>query len=140
VAPYGAGTKNGFWYLAGLDLDKTEVRVFRLDRFDSPVSAVGKGNSFEIPSDFSMSEVLASPERVHTATLALRRNRAHALRVSAIEIEDADDWTVVTYPYFNESQLIEDVLWHLDDVKVLEPQSAVNEIKRKLMTLVEDHG
>lgn len=140
IAPFGAGTKNGFWYLAGLDLDKSEMRLFRLDRIESTLSVAGKGDSYEIPNEFSMSEALASPEKIHSATLALRRNRAHALRASAIEVEDADDWTVVSYPYFNESQLIEDVLWHLDDVKVLEPQTVVEEIKRKLITLVEVHG
>lgn len=140
IEPYGAGTKNGNWYVAGLDIEKGEIRLFRLDRIDSEISFQGKPKSFEIPATFSMSTLLSTPEKRERAILEIRRNKAHALRSLGQVVEDGDEWTTISYPYLRESELIEDVLWHLDDVKILEPASAVSTITQKLQQLADSHG
>ena len=140
IEPYGAGTKGGHWYVAGRDIEKQGVRLFRMDRIDSEIKEQGRSKSYEIPSDFSMSDQLKSPEKNSFAFLKVRRGKAHRLRsVSTIE-EEGDEWSTIRYPYLRESELIEDVLWHLDDVQLLEPVSARVSIQALLREIVSAHG
>ena len=140
IEPYGAGTKGGHWYVAGRDIEKDELRLFRLDRLDSKIELQGKPNSYVIPSDFSMADVLKSPEKKLSATLKIRRDKAHKLRAIGNVIEDGDEWTTLEYPYLRESELLEDVLWHLDDAIIIEPQSARESIQKSLSEIVKSHG
>lgn len=140
IEPYGVGTKGGHWYVAGRDIEKGELRLFRLDRLDSKIELQGKANSYSIPAEFSMSETLASPEKVLVATLKIRRDKAHKLRAIGSVIEDGDEWTTLEYPYLREFELLEDVLWHLDDATILEPQSARESIQKSLAEIVKNHG
>lgn len=140
IEPYGAGTKNGFWYVAGQDLSKKALRIFRLDRIDSKITPQGKGGAFTIPTGFSMSDLLSSPEKVSSAVLAIRKDKAHALRAKGSLLEDSDDWELISYPYLHESELLEDVLWHLDDVKIVEPLALIPKIKAILSEIVISHG
>jgi predicted DNA-binding transcriptional regulator YafY len=140
IEPYGAGTKGGFWYVAGCDLDRKELRLFRLDRFDSEVKVQGKSGSYLIPEDFHMSSALASPEKAKTALVKVRRDKAHALRAKATTSEVGDEWTLLNLPYFNESELVTDVLWLGDDAILIEPESARVKVIQALESIVSLHG
>ena len=140
IEPYGAGTKNGFWYVAGRDLDRKDLRLFRLDRFDSEVKNQGKAGAYEIPSDFVMSQSLTNPEVTHTAILKVRRDKAHSLRARAISIIDEEEWSRIEIRYFRESELLSDVLWHGDDALILSPQSARDAAIASLEVVVKLHG
>jgi len=140
IEPYGAGTKNGFWYVAGRDLDRKELRLFRLDRFDSEVKNQGKVAAYEIPSDFTMSQSLANPEESHIAVIRVRRDKAHALRLRAISVTDDEEWSTIEVKYFRESELLSDVLWHGEDAILLSPQSARDSAIRALEMIVKSHG
>ena len=140
IEPYGAGTKNGFWYVAGRDLDRKELRLFRLDRFDSEVKNQGKVAAYEIPSDFTMSQSLANPEESHIAVIRVRRDKAHALRLRAISVTDEEEWSTIEVKYFRESELVGDVLWHGEDAILLSPQSARDSAIRALELIVKSHG
>jgi len=140
IEPYGAGTKGGFWYVAGRDLDRKELRLFRLDRFDSEVKVQGKSGSYQIPEDFHMSSALASPEKTKTAVVKVRRDKAHVLRARAATSEVGDEWTLLSLPYFNESELVTDVLWHGDDAILIEPESARLKVIQALESIVSLHG
>lgn len=140
IEPYGAGTKNGFWYVAGRDLDRKELRLFRLDRFDSEVKNQGKVAAYKIPSDFKMSQSLANPEESHIAVIRVRRDKAHALRLRAISVTDEEEWSTIEVKYFRESELLSDVLWHGEDAILLSPQSARDSAIRALELIVKSHG
>ena len=140
IEPYGAGTKNGFWYVAGRDLDRKELRLFRLDRFDSEVKNQGKVAAYEIPSDFAMSQSLANPEESHIAVIRVRRDKAHSLRLRAISVTDEEEWSTIEVKYFRESELLSDVLWHGEDAILLSPQSARDSAIRALELIVKSHG
>jgi proteasome accessory factor B len=140
IEAYGAGTKNGFWYVAGRDLDRKELRLFRLDRFDSEVKNQGKVAAYEIPSDFTMSQSLANPEESHIAVIRVRRDKAHALRLRAISVTDEEEWSTIKVKYFRESELLSDVLWHGEDAILLSPQSARDSAIRALEMIVKSHG
>lgn len=140
LEPFGAGTKGGYWYVAGRDVDKKEIRLFRLDRIDSQVVKQGKASSFEIPQDFAMSSLLASPLKSEIATLKLRRGKAHRILNMSRIIEEGDDWIVVEYPFRHQAELLADALWHLDDIEIIEPLSARQEIITRLTATVAAHG
>ncbi len=140
IEPYGAGTKHGYWYVAGLDLDKKQVRLFRLDRFDSKVLAQGKSGSFEMPRDFLMSELLASPEKLNSAIVKVRMGKAHSLRSRAISISEDDDWSFLELAYSNEGELVSDVLWHGTDAVVIAPDTARASAIRALQEIAKAHG
>lgn len=139
IEPYGAGTKNGFWYVAGRDLDRKDMRLFRLDRFDSEVKRQGKAAAYEIPSDFVMGQSLTHPEESCTATIKVRRDKAHALRSRAISIVDEEEWSTIEIKYFRESELLSDVLWHGEDALILSPQSARDSAITSLEMIVQSH-
>jgi len=139
LEPYGAGTKGGYWYVAGLDLDRREIRLFRLDRIDSEISPQGKASSYEIPSDFAMSAHLASPVKTETATLKVRRGKSQRIVMASTIVDDGDEWTIVEYPFLHQSELIADVLWHLDDVELVKPLQARTAIAAVLRETVVAH-
>jgi proteasome accessory factor B len=138
--PYGAGTKGGYWYVAGYDLDKKDIRLFRLDRIDSQISLQGKIGSYEIPPDFSMSERLATPAKTNLATLKVRRGKAQKIVLSSRIVKDDDEWLTVEYPYLHQSELLADALWHLDDIELIEPVEARSAIISALQTIVSQHA
>jgi proteasome accessory factor B len=129
LEPYGVGTKNGFWYVAGNDLERRAVRLFRLDRVVSEVKEQGRGASYAIPEDFSMHDQLQSRTRKHVAQLLVRKGKADRLRKHASVLESQDEWDLVEYQYSDVKDLIRDLLWHRDDVKVVGP----TEVKESLM-------
>ena len=139
IEPYGAGTKNGFWYVAGHDVEKKAIRVFRLDRIDSEIQIQGRANSFEIPPTFTMSTHLETSQKSFTAQLSVRRDKALALRVRATLIEENDEWDLISYPYSRDSEILEDVLWHLDDVRIIEPAALITQITSLLSEIVKTH-
>ena len=140
IEPYGAGTKNGFWYVAGRDVEKAEERVFRVDRIQGEISKEGKVESYLIPQDFSMQKTLESKAKLHKAILRIQRGKAHSLMARAEHIVESDDCHEITIAFGELDELLRDVLWHLDDVTIIEPHEAVNKIKEILETLVAIHG
>ena len=139
LEPYGAGTKGGYWYVAGRDLDRTAIRIFRLDRIDSKISAQGKSASYEIPDDFVMSHHLASPAKIESATLKIRRGKAQKIAALSQLISEDDEWITVQYPFSQQSELLSDVLWHVDDIELVAPQSARDAIISTLQEIGADH-
>ena len=139
LEPYGAGTKGGYWYVAGLDLDRKDIRLFRLDRIDSEVALQGKAGSYVIPPDFAMSTQLASPVKTEIATLKVRRGKAQKIVLASTIIEDGDEWVVVEYPFLHQSELLTDLLWHLEDVEIVKPVQARTSIIEHLNQVVAAH-
>ncbi len=140
IEPLGVGTKNGFWYVGGRDLDRKEIRLFRLDRFSSAVKDQGRASAFETPVDFSMSYLLKSQAREKQCRIKVRTDKAHALRKFSSLISSEDDWDLVDLSYASENQLLRDLLWHKDDVKVIEPEELVRELEKALERIETLHG
>ena len=55
--PYGLLFRNGYWYVAGRDHERDEVRIYRADRIDGAVD-VGDAGAFDVPGDFDAGTVL----------------------------------------------------------------------------------
>ena len=140
LEPYGVGTKSGLWYVAGLDLDRQEQRLFRLDRVESEIKQQGRSSAYEIPDSFTMSDLLESPDKDKLAIIKVRRGKAHLLRAKAEAIQEGEEWSVVNIPYSDGSQLLGDVLWHGDDAIILEPEDLRDSAITALQEIAELHG
>ena len=136
---YGVQARKSHWYLIGLDLEKSAIRNFRLDRIAGEVTAVGKAQSYEIPSNFEISELEQTPE-TPIAKLQVRPGSGYQLRRLATQVHASDEWDKIEIPMFDLDFLINLVLWHGDDVIVLEPLALRTSVIDALTKLVKTHG
>ena len=64
LEPYGIGFSDGHWYLAGHDLGRKAVRVFRIDRIRGEVKRLHAQSArpeFEVPADFRVQDSIGMP-------------------------------------------------------------------------------
>lgn len=102
VRPWALKNWRGRWYLTGYDVDRADLRAFRLSRFEGPARKKGKAGSYEIPADHVPEVALAAQaeQPSGTAVVRLRRGTGHALRRRAAALRDIDgDWTELELPY-----------------------------------------
>ena len=137
VAPYSMRGRTGSWYLVGLDLEKGSLRTFRLDRIASEVSVGKKSNAYVIPE--TIPEQRAEEVEV-SALLRIRKNRGHQLRSLATRVEAGDEWDEVFLPILDSSWLQRLILWHRDDVIVVEPLTLRKDVVDALTQLQVHHG
>lgn len=140
IEPYGLTSQNGLWYLAGRDLSRDALRIFRLDRMATQPIAKGRARSYEIPDGFSISSLLKDEANRPLARIKVRAGKAHSLRANAIEFIPGGTWDEIALPYNSIDSLVASALWHGDDLRILEPQEAVDLIKESLKKLVSIHG
>jgi proteasome accessory factor B len=117
LQPYALRGKAGSWFLIAYDLGKSEQRTFRLDRISGEVVVAKKSGSFGPPD--VIKESLAEEQPL--ATLLLRKGRGHQFRSIADSITSGDEWDSAEIPIFSEPWLLSLILWHRDDVVLLEP-------------------
>ena len=138
--PYALASRDGFWYFAGMDLDKGAIRTFRLDRVEDEI-AVGKKNaSFEIPAGFDLFSHLDEGISAKLATIDIRKGKAFALRKKALSVVEKGEWDQITIQYGDDSTFIDSLLWHLDDVVVIEPSELRESVVKILSSMVVNHG
>jgi len=138
--PYALASRDGFWYFAGMDLDKGAIRTFRLDRVEGEI-AVGKENaSFEIPAGFDLFSHLDEGISAKLATIDIRKGKAFALRKKALSVVEKGEWDQITIQYGDDASFIDSLLWHLDDVVVIEPSELRESVVKILSSMVVNHG
>jgi len=140
VAPYSMRGRAGSWYLVGLDLEKGSLRTFRIDRIFSEISVGKKNNAYVIPENIPEQH---SEEVQEVALLRVRKNRGHQIRSLATLVhsgDDWDDWDDVSIPILSASWLLRLILWHRDDVIVLEPATLRKDVLAALTDLQVLHG
>ena len=137
VSPYSMRGQSGSWYLAGFDSEKDSLRTFRLDRIVSEVSVSKKVNSFEIPDSIPDQ---STDETRELAILRVRKRRGHQLRSLSNLIEAGEEWDEITLPIVDVSWLVRIILWHRDDVIVLEPSALRERVIDSLKELRALHG
>jgi len=117
LQPYALRGKAGSWFLIAYDLGKSEQRTFRLDRISGDVVVAKKSGTFSPPDVIKESLAEEQPQ----ATLLLRKGRGHQFRSIADSVTSGDEWDSAEIPIFSESWLLSLILWHRDDVVLLEP-------------------
>jgi proteasome accessory factor B len=145
VQPWGVVRSSGRWYLVGFDVDRGAERVFRLDRFRSPVRTVGPTQAYEVPPDTDLRAVIArlAPRPQYAeAVLLARTGTGHGFRRRAARVETGVpgpdqrsgwDRIVLDRPGRN---LVDEVLYHGADVVLLEPRDLRDEVVARLEGLV----
>ena len=140
IEPYAIATRNSHWYLAGRDVEKRELRTFRLDRIDGEISISHEGQGFDIPEGFDVFSSLESDEAANVATLDVRKGKAHLLRVIADSCVDKGEWEQISVRYFDYQQFVDQILWHGADVLVIEPTSLRNQVIAALEEIIYLHA
>lgn len=128
VAPYGLTLWHGSWYLVGLDLSKSEIRVFKVSRIATEITFSGAKNSFTIPEDFSIKDhlIMLYPEPESTFTARVRVDRCHSLR-SGSEVTNIDgEWDRILFTLG--ADWLERILWFGEDIVLESPADAVSEL------------
>ena len=130
VNPYKILFWNGFWYLIGFDLDRNEIRLFKLSRFVSTVTIAKKRSSYEIPEDFEAKTYLSQSEFdfKRISKIAITKDAALILRNRGKYLEEKDGYDIYEIAYNNESIFLREIIWHGDSVKILEPKSLANSL------------
>lgn len=134
--PYALRGRAGSWFLIAFDVSKGEQRTFRLDRIAGDVTVGKKSEAFATP--ISLQE--DSSEEQSIATLLLRKNRGTQFRAKAQSIVSGEEWDTVQVPIFSNSWILSLILWHRDDVVVLEPSSLRQATIRALQEVKSVHG
>ncbi len=136
IHPYSTGSADGFWYLAGLDLDKQEVRIFRLDRIVGHAQINGEQGSYLVPDDFDLATLMGTQAKKNKALIRVRRDKAHSMRSASTIVESDAEWDLVEYIYANEDQLISEALWYRGDLKIVEPHV----LRDRVISVVREIG
>jgi len=143
IDPYAVSSRYGHWYLYGLDLEKTAIRSFRMDRLASDIKVEGKTGAFEVSSDFNLASLSERSDQAHSALIYLRTGRALALRSRsnpARRVSEIAGWDLVAIKYSDEERFIEELLWYGDDAIVVEPHSIKDELVSRLESGVKRYG
>lgn len=142
VNPFGLSTWQGNWYLVGEDLDRGDMRVFRLTRITSKIEISPKRETYQIPSDFKITDYMVMLNQSSlTVRWKIKKNRAHALRGIAQEISELDEnWDWVIAQIENIESAIALSLWHFDSVVLEEPKDARQEIQRRFEEVISKYA
>ena len=125
VNPYKILFWNGFWYLIGGDLDRKEIRLFKLSRFVSAVTIAKKRGTYEIPEGFDAQTYLPKQdfEPRHIAKIEIDKGTALILRSQGELLEEGELVDLYGISYTNEVAFLREVIWHGSNVKIIEPES-----------------
>lgn len=134
--PFALRGRAGSWFLIAFDVNKGEQRTFRLDRISGEVTVGKKSEAFAPPSSLHEEPLEDQP----MATLLLRKNRGNQFRSKSKSIVTGDEWDTVQVPIISSSWILSLILWHRDDVVVLEPESLRQETIRTLEKVKSAHG
>jgi len=140
IEPYAISTRDSFWYLAGNDITKSDLRTFRLDRIHGDITMNAKGKEYEIPDGFDLFAHLENPESARIATVDIRKGKAHLLRTKALSNIDLGEWDRITIIFLDVQRFIDLVLWHGDDALIVEPADIREKIIAALNEIVAHHG
>jgi proteasome accessory factor B len=142
VQPWGVVTAQGRWYVAGLDVDRGEPRMFRLSRITSEVVPTGAPGSFTVPEDTdlrALSGSLLPREPDRSAVVTARSGAANGLRrrgtvvESAVRGPDGDtSWDRLEVPYVSESDFAGELLGYADAVVVEAPVELRTAVRDRL--------
>ncbi len=141
VCPMGLSTWRGSWYLVAEDLDRKDIRAFKLSRITSKISVNKKRDMYEIPKDFSVADYLVMLNRDFIAVEWLvRKGRAQLLRSNLKNQQSFDDeWDLIQTHEESGEKAVEKALWHFDSVILTKPLEIKKQVMDRLGELILRH-
>jgi len=127
LQPWGVVSRRGRWYVVGHDLDRADVRVFRLSRIEGEVVASGPAGSYQVPPDADLRghvDVFDSARPTRAARLRIRSGAGYGLRRRAEPAPDAagsDGFDEVQVPFGDSWALAEEIASYGAAVVVVDP-------------------
>ena len=135
VEPLGMFMRSGFWYLVAQD--NKVIKSFKLVRVESKISI--EDRTFIKPEGFDLTAYLErySEEEIFEAEILVRKEQAYSLR-SKYSVNDHDsEWDLMFISYSYEPELIENLLWHGQNIIVRKPQSLRDSIVSRLEEFID---
>ena len=135
VEPLGMFMRSGFWYLVAQD--NKVIKSFKLVRVESKISI--EDETFIKPEGFDLTTYLErySEEEIFEAEIFVRKEQAYSLR-SKYSVKDHDsEWDLMFIPYSYEPEIIENLLWHGQNIIVRKPQSLRDSIVSRLEEFID---
>lgn len=147
VNPLGLSGWHGAWYLVGEDLDRKDIRVFKLSRISSKIDISAKRGSYEIPADFDVRDYLVMYNKNQIEIEAAIRKgsgnniRNRALSITSMPDDDlASDWDLVRYQAEDLVAAAKEALWFSDVMVVRSPTALRDLVIRGLQEVMRNHG
>jgi len=119
--------RHGRWYVAGLDTDRGETRVFRLSRIDGAVAFSGPAGAVTVPPGTDVRELVREWDNTpqsRTAVLQVRQGAGYGLRRGASAVRPAPErpgWDLVEVPFSDVGWYSEHLASFGADAVVIEP-------------------
>jgi proteasome accessory factor B len=135
VEPLGMFMRSGFWYLVAQD-DRV-IKSFKMVRVESKISI--EDRTFIKLEGFDLTAYLErySEEEIFEAEILVRKEQAYSLR-SKYSVNDHDsEWDLMFISYSYEPELIENLLWHGQNIIVRKPQSLRDSIVSRLEEFID---
>jgi proteasome accessory factor B len=128
LEPWGLLTREGFWYVVGMENGAGEERTFRLDRIESDVT-IDEDTTFVVPDGFDPARAVIDDPKVvgetnRTALVAVDAMRAHGVVAELGDdavVERTADRVVVRVPAANVPAFRSWLFGLLDHAELLEP-------------------
>lgn len=139
VAPYRLSRSNGLWYLIAHETSKDELRTFRVDRITSAISLLGSPRAFDI-DESALEQYVKNSHQTELAEVAILDGSSQNIRSRGKYLRTQGEWQIWQLPYFDESDLIREVLWNGTSARLVAPESAVSALVQKLTAMVDSHG
>jgi proteasome accessory factor B len=146
LEPWGVVTAQGRWYVAGLDTDRGEPRMFRLSRIVSEVTTTANAGSFTVPEGTdlrALSQTLTPLQPDRTAVVLARAGAANGLRrraeVLATDVtgpDGSEPWDRLEVPYGFGSDFTGELLGYADAVIVESPLELRASVRDRLAGLL----
>jgi predicted DNA-binding transcriptional regulator YafY len=142
--PYALLPDNGLWYVVGHDLDRDEIRTFRVSRIRGEITfATRRERDFRIPADFDVERYRGRPpwqvgELSGTARIEVRGDTAWWVRRAYGSTGRLEDGVFVT-DYASLSQLASWVLRQNGRAVPLEPPELRREVTAALRRVRDRH-
>jgi proteasome accessory factor B len=127
LEPWGVVNRHGRWYVAGLDTDRGETRVFRLSRIDGAVEFSGPAGAVTVPPGTDVRELVREWDNTpqsRTAVLQVRQGAGYGLRRGASAVRPAPErpgWDLVEVPFSDVGWYSEHLASFGADTVVIEP-------------------
>ena len=134
VEPYRIALWRGFWYVIGKDIDKNDVRIFKVSRISGEVSITKK--DFKLPREFNVSEQLPSGDN-YEVILKVANDKSVVLRNLGEVIGTEGDEDLVRIYFSDHGEALRELLRHGNNVKVESPKELIDSYRRTLEVLAD---
>lgn len=147
VNPLGLSGWHGAWYLVGEDLEREDIRVFKLSRIHSKIEISSKRGTYEIPKDFDVRDylIMYNKDQIQIEA-AIRKGSGNEIRNRATSITPisdgvlGSDWDLVKYQAENLDAAVKEALWFSDVVVIRTPVALRELVISSLKKVIEKHG